>query len=288
MNARDPDPVTSCPFIFVGDLEDPWVVSIANALPAQTLKVNVSGNLPETVFQIIINSEPSVFIVHRMLLTPHDAEWLSRLKSILPNPPRVVLCFGVHTRSADLERWLGLVDIAIPEATARDTIGRQLTLLGPGLGLRQESPTASRAKLRMTVVSTNLALRQMLAETCEEAGYHVATARDWSDATAGGVGLWDVPVLDSNWPRELTHRLEMDPVLALMGFADRDLVAKARSCGVTACLPLPLELADLIFVLDRLPIIRGEPAHRLPPPPGRGRRAIATASKTVVDPRWKH
>ena len=65
-------------------------------------------------------------------------------------------------------------------------------------------------------------------------------------------------------------RCKHGPVVALMGFADRKAVALARSKGAFACLELPLNLDDLIDVIDRFSRIaatesRPRPAGSNPP-----------------------
>src|SRR5205823_12963765 len=95
-------------------------------------------------------------------------------------------------------------------------------------------------------------LRHVLADTCAEAGYPVAPARDWSEVGQGGLAVWDVPVLEPDWPRLLGREARSRPVVAMLGFADRAMVGLARDRGAAACLDLPCDPADLIFVLDRL------------------------------------
>ena len=81
-------------------------------------------------------------------------------------------------------------------------------------------------------------------------------------------------------------------MVALLGFADRATVGQARAHGASACLELPFDLADLVFVLDRLAAPRIEPAHEVPPPPaaagaGVGLRANGRAKRrtpTVAEP----
>lgn len=262
---------------FAGDLDDPWVTAIADALPAGAVRVPCPGDLPEALADPA--SAPEVLILHRAVLTRHDAERLTRLRSG-PTPPRVVLCHGPHVRYADLDRWAALFDATVPEATAREVIARRLGPPGDGVGRRP----AAGPRPRVAVVSANTALRLTLAEACEAAGYPVAAARDWPEAPATGPAVWDVPVLEPQGPQCLAPRDRADPVVALIGFADRALVTEARARGASACLELPVDLADLVAVLDRLTASRTEPAHELPPSPA-GRRRSAAARAVADGPR---
>ena len=252
---------------FVGDLDDPWVAAIADALPHEVARRGCAGDLPDEWLDVTSGLE--TLVLHRALLTPHDAEWLATLRSGCGTPPRVVLCVGPHARHAELERLALLVDEVVPEATARDTIARHL----PGNEVR--APLALRGAgpgRCVSVVSDHFELRETLAEACEVAGYPAKPARDLSEAAPVGLAVWDVPVLGTDWPRGLARRASAGPVVALLGFADRATVGQARTHGASACLELPYDLADLVFVLDRLTASRVEPAHEVPPPPAAARR----------------
>jgi len=256
-----------CSVWFVGDLDDPWVAAIADALPQEVTPRRCAGDLPDEWLDA--TSALGTLVLHRALLTPHDAEWLAMLRSGRAHPPRVVLCVGPHARHAELERLALLVDEVVPEATARDTIARHL----PGGEVRD--PVALRGpgpRRCVSVVSDHFELRETLAEACEVAGFLARPARDLSEAAPGGLAVWDIPVLGTDWPRGLARRARAGPVVALLGFADRATVGQARAHGASACLELPCDLADLIFVLDRLAASRVEPAHEVPPPPAAARR----------------
>ena len=141
----------------------------------------------------------------------------------------------------------------------------------------------------VSVISDHFELRETLAEACEVAGYRAKPARDLSEAAPGGLAVWDVPVLGTDWPRGLARRASAGPVVALLGFADRATVGQARAHGASACLELPCDLADLVFVLDRLAASRIEPAHEVPPPPaavGGGVGLRANAGRSDARRRW--
>ncbi len=261
---------------FLGDLNDPWVAEIADALPAATNRVDCAGDLPDAAFG---PSTAGVLVLHRSTLGRHDVERLKAIRSARTPAPRVVLCYGPHVRYDDLIRWGHLFDVALPEATARDTIARHVV----------EEPTCTRrfraaGASRVSIVSSNAPLRQMLSDACEAAGYSVTAARDWSSSLPSGPAVWDVPLLDSDWPSALGRRARLGPVIALIGFADRGLVAEARARGASICLEVPLDLADLAIALERVTALwrlQPQPAHELPPAPA-GRR-VSPTRRAVAD-----
>ena len=277
------------PVWFVGDLDDPWVASIADALPDATRRIACTQSLPEAgPTPSDPGQGPRVVVLHRPFLGPGDAEWLARLRSGFRPVPRVILCVGPHARAPELERWsvLGLVDAIVPEATACDTIARHVE--ANGRGSRDDSDPAARrpAGPRVALVSSNAELRFALSEALEWLGYPVTPARDWSEAPPGLLTVWDVPVLEADWPRTLARRASLGPLIALLGFADRALVRQARAQGASACLELPCDVLDLGHVLDRIVAARVSPAHPVPPPPASSRlpasKAVAQAREIAI------
>ena len=224
-------------------------------------------------------------VVHRAWLSPRDAERLARLRagSTTASPAlRVILCIGPNVRHAELERWSarGLMDAVVPEATARDTIARHL--VASDVTELPWRPAAPRP--RVAVVSANSELRRTLADACETLGYPADPASDWSEAVATGPAIWDVPVLEPEWPRALARRTRLGAVVVLCGFASRALVGQARAQGASACLELPYDLLDLGHVLARVTLPLGEPAHDVPPPPASARRRAAAAARQNPNP----
>ncbi|MFO0950417.1 MAG: hypothetical protein U0835_04560 [Isosphaeraceae bacterium] len=266
---------------FVGDLADPWVSAIGDAVasgsggvraPVSFRRVDCPGDLPDTLLDP--SSGPDVLVLHRSVLTRHDADRLAFYRTGRPRPPRVVLCHGPHARHRDLEIWANLVDSVVPEATARETIARQIDPPDETDGPLAARPRPQRALPRVAVVSGNAPLRSMLVEVVEAAGYPAEPLRNLDLAARGhGVVVWDVPVLEPGWPEALERCAGASPVIALFGFPDRRMVAEARSRGAVACLELPFDVADLNAVVDRAVAarvstdLRAEPAHATPPPP---------------------
>jgi hypothetical protein len=198
------------------------------------------------------------------------------------------LCHGPYVRYAELELAAACVDLAIPEAAAFETLPRQASLLlqsaPPQLGDDRQSPA------RVEVISSDHEMREMLAEACTAAGFRPTRRADLDpreerlnpagDSSPAGpvITIWDVPVLDTDWPGQLERLGRRGPVVALLGFADRSIVSLAREKGASACLDLPLDLDDLREILERLardlPLVpactvpvRAEEAHPVPPPP---------------------
>lgn len=264
---------------FVGDLDDPWVVGIVDALPRAVLRVACAGEWSDGLFHDLPN--PATLVIHRALLTRHDAERLARLRKERSTSLRVILCVGPHIRYADLVRWSPLVDVILSEATARETIARHVAgSVGVGEGRGEGRGTTPRPAI--DVVSSNYELREALADVCVSAGYPVRKAVDWTEVEPGGLAIWDVPVLEPDWGRALARRAQIGMVVALIGLADRVLVGQARAQGASACLELPCDPVDLIDVLDRLcASSRLDRTHGVPPPPWVLRRG---SHKVVVEP----
>lgn len=242
---------------FAGDLDDPWVADIADALPRGSRRFSCPGELPETW---PAGLGPRVLVLHRANLTATDAQRLARLRARGASPPRVILCAGQYVRYHQWERWGPLVDVVLPEATAAETVARQL--LGADARWR---PSGHRTPL--AIVGGDSELRSALSDACAEAGYLARASESWDEVPPGTIAVAVVPLLQDGWAHDLARPARSRPVVALLGFADRPTVTEARNRGVAACLDLPCDLPDLFYVLDRLSAIRPEPAHAVPPPP---------------------
>ena len=252
---------------FAGDLDDPWVVAIADALPLDALRLDCPGDLPEA--WPIDRPTPFALVVHRSILTPTDAQRVARLKSRADRTPRVVLCVGPHARHVEVERWSRLVDVVIPEATARETVARH------ALAIERQPRSPGGPRPRVAVVSTNYELRTTLAEAARSGGFLVEPFSEPVDAPPGLAAVWDVPVLEPDWPARLSTLARSGPVVALLGFADRQAVTLARQHGASACLDLPCEVGDLLAALDRVAMIRHDLVHQVPPVPVGVRATLA-------------
>lgn len=112
----------------------------------------------------------------------------------------------------------------------------------------------------------------MVEDTLCEAGYAPRRERDNPLLGPEPWVVWDVPVLDPDWSTRLAMAAQRRGVIAMLGLADRETVATARAAGAIACLDLPCDPDDLIFVLDRLTTSRrSTPPRRDPSHPHRPR-----------------
>ncbi len=192
--------------------------------------------------------------------------------------PRVILCYSPYVRYAELERCSRGVDVVIPEAIAIETLSRHVSrLLGPSDEPRQAGRVLNCLPVR--VASGNRELQSILTEICLAEGFEVFRSQEISPGWQGraeAIGrdiapiltLLDIPVLEPEWPRILKEHSNLGPVVALLGFADRVTVTQARSAGASACLDLPVDFNDLIYVIERVnrqwrPAARGKAAHRV-------------------------
>lgn len=281
---------------FSGDMSDPWVVDIAAAL-ADFRLIPCEGEgrgIPSRPFD---PSDPAeALVLHRSRLSPVDVERLVELRRGLGAErwPKIAVCVGPYARYAEVERVTSLVECVLPEATARETLPRRLARM---LGAPAERPARPENEAPVVdIVSANFDLRRVLAEACLRAGYRAVESPSFSEshhgADATALTVWDVPVLEPRWAECLEKRSRTGPVVALLGFADRDLVALARKSGASACLDKLFIVDDLIDVLDRLAStsstpspVRFQPPHATPPPPvGRARREGARSGRRAADP----
>lgn len=286
------------PIWFLGDLDDPWVVAIAAALPesAGVHRLHNPGDLPERPFDR--SHPPRVIVLHRNHLTGPDAERLAGWRDAdgARPAPALILCISPYVRYEELERWSRLVDLVLWEASARDVLPGQVDRLSDqARGLRRSA--GDRGAVRIEVAGGNRELCLALVEACRSAGYRAEAIddREIGDGprsrkpaaapTQRVLTIWEVPVLEPGWAPRLARRaLQTGPIIALAGFADRAIVAAARAGGAAACLDLPCNLDDLLDVIERtvcstpkdlwpLPA-RLDPGHALPPlPPRAARRA---------------
>jgi hypothetical protein len=292
---------------FIGDLSDPWVVTIAEALPAAlgTIRVDCTGDLPERPFDPA--RRPRLIILHRHRLTAGDArrlrEWRESVDSAAPTA--LILCVSPYVRYDELERWSGLASLVLTEAAAPDVISRHVARLldepraRPARGLG--------ASFRIEVACGNDELAGAVVDACNRAGHRVQPVdeRGLGEAMASAdppaspldrvLTIWEAPILEPGWSERLERRARSTgPVIALFTVADRTIVERAKACGAFACLELPCNLDDLLDMIDRgarstplesWPVpARLEPPHVLPP---RSRRRSRPQETTpTAAPPW--
>jgi len=286
---------------FIGDLEDPWVAAIADALPANlpTLRLNCSGDVPEEPFEP--RRLPRLIVLHRHRLSAQDRanikQWREQVES--ETKPTVVLCVSPYVRYEDAERALGLVDHLIPEGTAADILpGRIARIISDAPAC---APRRNGLSFAIEVSGRNEDLCRTLVEVCARAEYRATAIDDLlaaeftrarpaaSPAPERTLTIWEVPVLEPRWSDVLERRvLATGPLIGLLGFADRATVSRAKAKGAVACLDLPFEIDDLVDSVERaadsrapehwpLPA-RVEPPHQLPPRPRRMAASRETSS----------
>lgn len=239
---------------FAGDLGDPWVARIADALPAFATREDAPGTLPGTIPQA------EIVVVHRATLGTGDRETLQAWRQ---RGAKVVLCIGPHVRARDLEPFGSAADVLLNEATASETVARHITR-----GKGWERPGPRSVLPLVAVVADGFEARRMLVEACEESGFAARGFATWDEATPSRLAVWDVPVVEPDWVETLREAAQRRSVLALIGFADRRSVMLAREAGASACLDSPFDLEDLAFVLDRMAVAPSpvDGPHSVPPP----------------------
>jgi hypothetical protein len=297
---------------FLGDLSDPWVSAIADAVPAgySVVRVDCTDEVPERPLEP--RAGPRLLVVHRNRLSAADAEQLMawRKQHGPAGAPALIVCVSPFVRYEEIDRWSGVADVVLPEATAAELLPRHVVRF---LGGREESRASGAVRLafRIEVASGNHELSRVIAEACASAGYGASAVGDvvmretaWRQARLASpavrvLTIWDVPVLEPDWSERLKqYSAATGPVIALLGFADRTTVAQARSSGAVACLELPYELDDLLHVVDRTArtLPRGswplpprvEPPHVLPPRPRRRGRPQESPAPAPPWPEHDH
>jgi CheY-like chemotaxis protein len=276
---------------FFGDLDDPWVVSIADAIPAgsSVQRVDCSAQVPERPFAA--GRPPCLVILHRSRMTAQDCERLRtwRDRGAAAVGPALILCASPYLRYEELERAAGLVDRVLPEATAPDVIAGHAARLLEGRGCGADLARTAERAFRIEIAGGTGDLVAALVDACTSAGHTAQAIADLAGAagprgriSSGTPGqrvltIWEVPVLEPRWTERLAQRArDAGPVIALLGMADRGLVTQAKNHGAAGCLDLPCDLDELLDLIERVaarqplegwPLLyRAEPAHLLPPP----------------------
>ncbi len=275
------------PIWFIGDLGDPWIASIADAI-AQS-RASDAWIAPARCPWIPSTAHPPrLLVIHRNYLSLDDIERLADWRAIqgTTDPPAVFLCVSPYVRYVELERVSRLVDLVVTEATAAEVLPRHVVRLIEGTARRVPRPAP--LAFRIEVACGTDPLGRALLEACDAAGYRAEAIDDQEiggiirmrnrpgPATERVLTIWEIPVLEPGWAERLQWRaLRTGPVIALAGFADREIVARARAAGAVACLELPCDLDDLLDAVDRAvrstapeswPVPpRAEPPHELPP-----------------------
>lgn len=228
--------------VFVGDRDDPWSARIAARLghPATWLdRASASADALPAPF-----ASARLIIYHAAAPTRRDIDALTRARA--GGSVRIVFCAGSMSRYHQLEPLAAICDAVVSETTALAAIDRQLALVG-GTAWSETVPHRG----AITVISSNFEMRAMLVEAVGRGGYIGHPARNWAAAPPLPPALWDVPILEPDWPESLARESKRRPVFALAGFLDREIADEMLRRGARCCLDLPCDPADLRWVLRR-------------------------------------
>ena len=149
---------------FIGDLSDPWVVAIAEAVARCTgiVQVHCPSEIPECPYDLA--QPPRLVIVHRQRLTAADAQRLRRYRDPKSSAaaPAIILCVSPYVRYDELERgpdWRimfflkrppPMYSLATLAASSRDGKAGTLNMERPVFELRWPGPIVTCAKVWST------------------------------------------------------------------------------------------------------------------------------------------
>ncbi len=295
MDASRSTDASPCAIGFIGDLGDPWVVAIADALAIsrEVHRLDQAGSLPAWPFEGV--DPPRAVVIHRHKLGLADAHRIEEWRTADPSV-RAFLCVSPYVRHDELERWSDRFELVISEGIAAEVLPGRLARRLDGRERRRPASAA----VGIEIAGGDDELRHALVNACARAGYPVRTIDDeeiggpprprgrTGSALERVLTIWEMPVLEPGWPNRLEWRAHRTgPVIGLAGFADRAIVTRARQSGAAACLELPCDLDDLVDAVDRTisgsptdswPIpARVEPPHVLPPRRRKGGSLVAAA-----------
>lgn len=226
---------------FLGDLHDPCVRSIADALPPSVFQEHLPGSLNSAK---PAHPSQSTQVIHRPVISESDLGWLKRNAEAGDDRRRIILIVGPHVRFHQIQRCGEWVDAILPEATASQTLSRILPTPVPAPPDRPRPPVA--------ILGSTRDLLDTIADACRDAGHPVRVDRGPVVTGTEPLIVWEAPVLEPDWPAPLRKAGRDRGIVALIGFADRQLVDEARRAGASACLDLPCDPSDLVETLARL------------------------------------
>lgn len=263
--------------VIIGEECDPWTRRLVVQAPAPRLLIDCSQGLPEEWPRVVDGAR--AVVIHRAVLDRDNHARLQQLRRVLRPGTKLICCAQPLTRFHQLEPYVELYDVILPETTAVESLACHLT------GVR--CPTdATRAAV--AVVSSLPDVGAMVSEVCQKGGYSTRLVRDWSERIHERVAVWDVPLLEEGWEQTLRFESHRRAVVALAGFLDRALVDRMKSLGAAACLDLPCAVDDLLYVLDRVSggvlaqgAYFGDTATLTPPGPHAARRRGLRRRRTL-------
>lgn len=141
--------------------------------------------------------------------------------------------------------------------------------------MNQQRPVLKRRE-QILVVEDDVSSCELIGEVLHDAGYSIDLAHSGPEAMdAASRRRPDVVLSDLQMPGfdglELTRRLhEADPELPIVlttGLQDtKDVVTAAEAYGAVACLRKPMNLEELLWVLDRALAVARQRGRRPGPP----------------------
>lgn len=250
---------------FLGDLSDPWVMSLARPLILKGVKVFPwPESLPTLLRSLVDEPLPDFVVLHRSIFTEPDERFLRSVRLAVGKGSSLILCFGMYFRHADLERMARWVDLTLSEASSAEVLGRHL-----GLSLMPPTDAVSTRGRDVAVVSGSHDVGLSIVEMLRAGHHRPALHGQVQSVGTGSLVVWQVPTLDHRWPSELAQLSATSRVIALLGYADRRIVELARSSGASSCLEWPCDPEDLLASVERegeLRVHGGHPAIPMPRP----------------------
>ncbi len=154
---------------FIGDLADPWIAAIADALATsrEVHRVACAGTLPDRPFGEA--APPRAVVIQRHRLSPLDVRRVQDWRARAGDADHVlILCISPYVRYEELERSSGLFDGVFSEATAAEVLPGQLARALDGRQRRR--PASEYPGLRIEVAGGD-------DEWCRTAGREPAFER---------------------------------------------------------------------------------------------------------------
>lgn len=255
-----PQPKSNVPHVLlIGDAQDQLFKqfqSISQIAGHQVISLNWPENTapPRNLIELSSSRRMAkgVVIIHRRTIGPTELSVITDVRSALEqsgrNRPNLELILGDLVRYAEVQTLSALADRITPESVATD-------LLPGRLARSSGTPVKATDKQRFSkvgILSSNLAISEMLAEWVQWCGYSPLIANGWSDRLLqpNSLIIWDVPILSDRWLSQLRIQARRRPVLTLLAMSNRDTTEQAKQAGAVACLDLPFDADDLADLLS--------------------------------------
>ena len=244
--------------LLIGDAQDPLFREFQSQAQVPGHQIS-SLDWPENTappanlveFAVSRRMAKGVVIIHRRNIGPTELSVISELRSAMEesgrNRPKLELILGDLVRYAEVQTLSALADRITPESVASDLLPGRLARFSGKAG----KATVNQQFSKVGILSSNLAIAEMLAEWVQWCGYTPLIANGWSDRLLqpNSLIIWDVPTLSDRWLSQLRIQARRRPVLTLLAMSNRDTTEQAKLAGAVACLDLPFEADDLSDLL---------------------------------------